>query len=89
MAEATANLAREAGVSAITVQVDATDEKEVETAVKQAAHSLGGLDILINMAAIYLSTANPTEGDWSEMLDTNAKSIFLFSVQAASVMKRS
>lgn len=88
VAEAAACAAKDAGVSAVVLHADATDDKQVEAAVNETAHSLGGLDILINMASIYLSTPEPGSSDWSSMLDSTAKSAFLFSTQAARVMKR-
>ena len=62
-----------AGVNAIAVQADARDDSEVEAAVKETAKSLGRLDILINMASTYVKTPNPTEADWSDAIDSNAK----------------
>lgn len=86
-AEATATAAREAGVRALTVQADATDEAQVLAAVNETAHSLGRLDILINMASTYVRTPAPTVADWTAALDANARSAFLFSHHAAPIMK--
>ena len=40
------------------------------------------------MASIYLSTPDPNEADWSNIVDTNARSVFLFSTSAAPIMKQ-
>ena len=87
-AENTASIARAAGVNAAVLQADAVDESQVRAAVAGAAKSLGRLDILINMASLYVKTPNPTGTDWSAALDSNAKSAFLFSSYAAPIMKQ-
>jgi NAD(P)-dependent dehydrogenase (short-subunit alcohol dehydrogenase family) len=87
-AENTASIARAAGVNAAVLQADAVDESQVRAAVARAVKSLGRLDILINMASLYVKTPNPTGTDWSAALDSNAKSAFLFSTYAAPIMKK-
>ena len=87
-AEATASEARAAGVKAAVLRADVTDESQVRTAVGETAKSLGRLDILINMASVYVKTPNPTSSDWSAALDSNAKSAFLFSINAAPIMRK-
>ncbi|MGH7781423.1 MAG: SDR family NAD(P)-dependent oxidoreductase [Candidatus Binataceae bacterium] len=86
-ADTTAAAARAVGVKATVIRADATDETQVEAAVRETARSLGQLDILINLAGIYMKTPNQSGSDWSGALDTNAKSAFLFSTHAAPVMK--
>ena len=87
-AEATASEARSAGVKAAVLRADVTDESQVRSAVLETAKSLGRLDILINMASVYVKTPSPTASDWSAALDSNAKSAFLFSIHAAPIMKK-
>ena len=87
-AEATASIARSAGVNAAVLRADAVDESQVRAAVAESAKSLGRLDILINMASLYMKTPNPTGSEWSAALDSNAKSAFLFSTYAAPIMKK-
>jgi NAD(P)-dependent dehydrogenase (short-subunit alcohol dehydrogenase family) len=86
-AEAAAAAAREAGVRALALHADATDEAQIRAAVNQTAQTLGRLDILINMASTYLRTPAPTVADWTATLDANARSAFLFSLHAAPLMK--
>ncbi len=88
-AEASAKAAISAGVRAITVQADATDEDQIAAAVKETHRALSRIDILLNMASIYLSTPDPNEADWSNTIDANARSVFLFSTSAAPIMKQS
>jgi NAD(P)-dependent dehydrogenase (short-subunit alcohol dehydrogenase family) len=86
-AEKTVAAAKAAGVKAIAVQADARKADQIEAAVNETVKSLGRLDILINMASTYIKTANPTEADWSDAIDSNAKSAFMFATHAARVMK--
>ena len=88
-AEASAKAAINAGVRAITIRADATDEDQIAAAVKETHRALGRIDILLNMASIYLSTPDPKEADWSNTIDANARSVFLFSTAAAPIMKQS
>jgi NAD(P)-dependent dehydrogenase (short-subunit alcohol dehydrogenase family) len=85
--EATAAAAIKAGVRAIVIQADATDEAQIRAAVTQTATQLGRLDILINMASTYIMTPQPSAADWNTALDSNARSAFLFSINAAPLMK--
>ena len=87
-AEASAKAATTKGVRAITIRTDATDEEQVAHAVKEVHSALGRIDILLNMASIYVHTPNPIEADWSESIDANARSVFLFSTYVAPIMKQ-
>lgn len=86
-ADKTAEAARAAGVSALVIRADATDEQQVAAAVRETAKALGRLDIVINMASVYVKTPNPTGADWTAAMDANAKSAFLFATHAAPIMK--
>jgi NAD(P)-dependent dehydrogenase (short-subunit alcohol dehydrogenase family) len=88
-ADASVESARSKGVKAVAVRADATDKDQVAAAIETTINSLGRLDILINMAAAYLATPNPGEADWTQALDANARSVFLFSTLAAPFLKRS
>jgi len=86
-AEASAKAAISAGVRAITIQADATDKDQVAATVNEAHHALARIDILVNMASVYLRTPKPDLADWSHIMDANARSVFLFSSAAAPVMR--
>jgi NAD(P)-dependent dehydrogenase (short-subunit alcohol dehydrogenase family) len=88
-AEVTARAANAAGVKATVLRADATSETEIIAAVNETVKSLGRLDILINMAAVYQKTPNPDAAHWSAIQDANAKSAFLYSLHSAPFMKRS
>lgn len=86
-AESAAAAVKAAGSNSIAIHADAADQEQVAAAIEKTRGSLGGLDILINMASIYVQTPNPTEADWDLSIDANAKSVFLFCTLAAPVMK--
>ena len=87
-AEASAKAAIKAGVRAITIHADATDADQVAFAVNETHRALGRIDIVLNMASIYLNTPQPSEMDWSQAINANARSVFLFSTYAAPIMKQ-
>jgi NAD(P)-dependent dehydrogenase (short-subunit alcohol dehydrogenase family) len=80
--------AKAAGVAAIALRADATDDAQVAAAVEQTVREMGRVDILINMASSYEKTIAPTAVDWSRAIDANAKSAFLFAIHAAPAMKK-
>jgi NAD(P)-dependent dehydrogenase (short-subunit alcohol dehydrogenase family) len=88
-AEASAQAAISAGVRAITIQADATDKDQIAAAVEATHRTLDRIDILVNMASVYLSTPDPNEADWSHTIDANARSVFLFATSVAPIMKQS
>jgi len=47
------------------IRADAINEGKVEATVDGVARTPGRLDILINMASLYVSAPNPTAADWS------------------------
>ena len=89
-AEATADSARAAGVKAEVYRVDAREEAQISEVVERAARDLGGLHILVNMASTYAKTplSELDAAAWSEALDSNARSAFLFCLKAAPLMKK-
>jgi NAD(P)-dependent dehydrogenase (short-subunit alcohol dehydrogenase family) len=87
-AEASAKAAISAGVRAITIRADATAEDQIAEAVKETHRMLGHIDILLNMASVYLHTPTPNEADWSDSIDAIARSVFLFSTYVAPIMKQ-
>jgi len=89
-AERSAASARAAGVGAVTCQADAREESQVAAAVDRIGSELGRVDILINMASTYSHTSwtRLTSRVWSDAVDSNAKSAFLYALKAAPWMKR-
>lgn len=70
---------RVAGGAAISHLLDVTAEASVRDGVERIATELGGLDILVNNAAIYPRRAwtEITADEWDEVLATNLKGYFL------------
>ncbi|MFY0595332.1 MAG: SDR family oxidoreductase [Cognatishimia sp.] len=77
--EAIANLTAEIGPKAIAIPCDVSRFWEMEKAVAACVDTFGGIDVLINNAALldpisHLSEANPEE--WGHLLDVNVKGVF-------------
>ena len=69
-----------AGGRAITIQADVTQATEVATLVQRASEELGAIDILVNNAGSLierLRILELSEERWDEVLELNAKSVFL------------
>jgi NAD(P)-dependent dehydrogenase (short-subunit alcohol dehydrogenase family) len=86
-AEGAAGEASAQGLPALALRADVTDHTQVEHAVKQTMESFGRVDILINMASIYLETPTPSLADWSLAMQANATSAFHLSMLTAPIMK--
>ena len=82
---------REAGGIALPIQCDLRDEKQIESAVAQAAAEFGGLDILINNAsAINLTPTLATPAKrFDLMFSVNVRATFLTSQAAIPHLKES
>ena len=83
--EAARNSTR-AGDRAVVVHLDVRHRRSVEAAMELAWEAFGGLDVLVNCAAIYPShpILEMEEEDWDQVLDTNLKGPFLLSRSFAS-----
>lgn len=78
-AEARAAQVRAAGGTALAVSVDVADRASVEAMAGTVVRELGGIDVLVNNAAIYPRrpwTEVPEE-EWDAVLATNLKGYFL------------
>nr|WP_170541879.1 L-iditol 2-dehydrogenase [Ruegeria arenilitoris] len=77
--------AREIGPQAIAVEMDVSQQDSIEAGVADAAARMGGIDILINNAAIF--TAAPiveiTRADYQRVFDINVAGT-LFTMQAVA-----
>ena len=67
------------GVSTLAIQMDVTDEDQVNAGVEEAARSFGGIDILVSNAGIQIVA--PLDqfqfGDWKKMLAIHLDGAFL------------
>jgi NAD(P)-dependent dehydrogenase (short-subunit alcohol dehydrogenase family) len=78
------------GRRAILVQADVTNERACGDAVATTVRELGRLDILINMASLYVEKpfAELTAADWDRQLAVDLRATFLFAHAAAPLMKK-
>lgn len=78
---------RAAGQRALLVQGDVSNPKDVASML-EATESLGGIDILLNNAAIFprVPFLDMTEGEWDAVLDVNLKGPFRCTQASARQM---
>ena len=76
------------GAPSIAIEADVSRASEVERLIATTLASLGGLDILVNNAAVVLVKPflETTEDDWDHVLATNLKSVFLCCRAAIPLM---
>lgn len=77
--------AEEIGPAATAVEMDVTSLPSIERAVDQAAQALGGIDILVNNAALFSAApiVEITEADFDRTFAVNVKGT-LFTLQAVA-----
>jgi rhamnulose-1-phosphate aldolase/alcohol dehydrogenase len=73
---------------AAAIAVDVSDEAAVEAAVREAAATYGGVDLVVNNAGLSISKplAETTSADWDVQHRVMARGSFLVSREAAKVM---
>lgn len=89
-AEEGAARVRALGRRAVAIQADLTTPTACQSLVRQAADTLGGLDVLVNMASTYVQKpfADLTADDWDAALSVDLRATF-FCAQAAVPFMRS
>jgi NAD(P)-dependent dehydrogenase (short-subunit alcohol dehydrogenase family) len=89
--EAVTDAVRAAGGRAIAVEVDVADSGAVAAMMERVVSELGGIDILVNNAAVYHRKpwTEISEDDWDHVLDTNLKGYFLCARAAYPTLKAS
>lgn len=77
------------GYSTIFIETDVRSEENVRQTMEMAASRFGGLHILINNAgkAKWISPLELSLEDWDDIIQTNLRSVFLCSREAAKLMK--
>src|ERR1035438_6181717 len=89
-ANAVCNEITGAGRKAVAVRANVSVAADVRRMIAEVEAHLGGIDILVNNAAI----AHPrklekiTEGEWDEVLTVNLKSVFLVTQAVIGGMRR-
>jgi rhamnulose-1-phosphate aldolase/alcohol dehydrogenase len=73
---------------AAAIEVDVSDEAAVEAAVREAAATFGGIDLVVNNAGLSISKplAETTSADWDLQHRVMARGSFLVSREAAKAM---
>jgi NAD(P)-dependent dehydrogenase (short-subunit alcohol dehydrogenase family) len=81
---------REAGRRGIALQADLADADTASTLVDRVVSELGALDILINMASVYVQRPfdELTAADWNAVIDVDLRGAFLCARAAVPHMRR-
>ena len=89
-AETAAARVRAAGRRAAIVQADLRKPEACDALVQAAVAELGRLDILVNMASVYVATsfADLTAAVWNATVDVDLRAAFLCAHAAAPHMRR-
>lgn len=87
--EALAREVKAGGGKAASVAMDVAEEKDVVGLVRSAVETFGGLDVVVNNAAISLTTPilEIKAADWDRVLAVNLRGVFLLSREAFRFMK--
>ena len=88
-AEAAAARAEEHGRRAVALQADLSDPADCQRVVDEAAGRLGRLDVLINMASVYKSSAldEIDAAAWNAVIDVDLRASFLCAQAAIPHMR--
>jgi 3-oxoacyl-[acyl-carrier protein] reductase/pteridine reductase len=78
-----------AGQRALAIKCDVRDEKSVKRMLKELRHEFGGLDVLVNNAAVYetVDFEDISLQQWEEMFAANVRGPFLVSKLAAPMLR--
>ncbi len=87
--EEAASQIREAGGEAIFVRADVSNSGDVRRTVGTVVEAYGGIDVLVNNAAIYMQgdIEQTSEEEWRKMLDVNLTGPFLCARHCLPVMR--
>lgn len=92
-AEQTANVIRQRGGKAISLEHDVTEQARWEEVIEASNREFGGVDVLVNNAGISGTGAGPMEDvafeDWKTVMDINLDAVFIGCQQAIKAMKAS
>lgn len=77
------------GYSALFLKTDVRNEENVRQTVEMAISRFGGIDILVNNAGKgkWISPLELTLDEWDDIINTNLRSVFLCSREAAKHME--
>lgn len=85
----TVDIIKEQGGKAIFVPTDVRQEKDIIHLMEKANETFGRIDILINNAGktVFKSPFELTTTEWDDIINTNLRSVFLSSREAAKYMR--
>lgn len=77
------------GKTAVFIQTDVSHPNDIADLIRKTVELFGRIDILINNAGIakWSSPYELTVDDWDAIINTNLRSVFLCSREAAKIMK--
>lgn len=89
--ERVAAMVNESGGRAVPVEVDIAEERSVAAMAERVIDELGGIDVLVNNAAVYHRKpwTEISTSDWDHVLDTNLKGYYLCARAAYPALKAS
>lgn len=78
------------GVRAFALRCDVRSEDSIKEMISEVRHELGGIDLLVNNAAVYetVDFEKITIKQWNEVFATNTRGPFLVSRHAAKELKK-
>ena len=81
---------RELGGEAVYLHLDVTNQDDWDRAIQTAEERFGKVDVLVNNAAIVLrkDIEETTGDDWDQIMDINAKGVFLGTKAVIPAMRR-
>jgi len=78
------------GRRSIAIRVDVREPAQIKLMVEETVHSLGSLDILVNVAGVIQNPHDSAEKiplkEWTRIIDTNLRGTFVCCQEAARVM---
>ncbi|MFD1778174.1 glucose 1-dehydrogenase [Fredinandcohnia salidurans] len=82
---------QEQGKEAFFIKTDVRIEQDIKNLINQTYQTYGKIDILINNAGkgLFKSPFDVTVEEWDDVIQTNLRSVFLCSREAARYMKQS
>lgn len=88
--EKTATIIKEQGGSAFFIKADVRKERDVVHLMEVAFQTFGKINILINNAGkgLFKSPYDLTLEEWDDLINTNLRSVFLCSREAAKYMRQ-
>lgn len=85
----TAEMVRQLGGTPLALQLDVRDPHMIEDAAQEAAHTFGGIDVLVNNASAIDLSPNPTVQSMDLMHSVNVRGTALCTMRCLPYLRRS